>query len=38
MENTHMFLAVLDVDEMLTNSDMVLVLNQYMNAMKILYL
>lgn len=35
MENTHAFLDVLDVDEMPTNSDVVLVLNQYMNAMKI---
>ncbi len=37
MENTHAFLDVLDVDEMPTNSDVVLVLNQYMNAMKIFY-
>ena len=37
MENTHAFLDVLDVDEIPTNSDVVLVLNQYMNAMKIFY-
>lgn len=37
MENTHAFLDVLDIDEMPTNSDVVLVLNQYMNAMKIFY-
>ena len=49
MENTHAFLDkrtnkeeckyknVMDDDEMPTNSDVVLVLNQYMNAMKIFY-
>ena len=36
-ENTQAFLDVLDIDEMPTNSDVVLVLNQYMNAMKIFY-
>lgn len=36
-ENTYLFLDILDIDDIPTNSDVVLILNQYMKAMGIFY-